>query len=246
MTNAADNTCERRYNGGWHDAGDLRKWVDATLMNLFGLVALARNLPSFTPTSFPPTSSSQRAVRQEPAQPAALLDESRIREHLLPQNAGLRRPRLGRRGRRHTRGDNSDNHWTDNVRSRAGGAGDDRWINDGETKRHPGHVHRRAGHHGAALSRELRPKDPDYAATCLSAAMRCWKARRIREATPPTSPGGPLPPSRCRKQPRSRVRSGDDAPGEQARQPADQEPDERSVAVSGFFPMWTGGEPAFT
>ena len=24
-------------SGGWHDAGDLRKWVDATLMDLFGM-----------------------------------------------------------------------------------------------------------------------------------------------------------------------------------------------------------------
>src|SRR5206468_2176103 len=32
--------------GGWHDAGDLRKWVDATLMDLFGLLAMLRNLSS--------------------------------------------------------------------------------------------------------------------------------------------------------------------------------------------------------
>ncbi|MFL6415996.1 MAG: glycoside hydrolase family 9 protein, partial [Bryobacteraceae bacterium] len=33
--------------GGWHDAGDLRKWVDATLMDLFGLIAILRNLSLF-------------------------------------------------------------------------------------------------------------------------------------------------------------------------------------------------------
>lgn len=30
--------------GGWHDAGDLRKWMDATMMNSFGLLAVARHL----------------------------------------------------------------------------------------------------------------------------------------------------------------------------------------------------------
>ena len=30
--------------GGWHDAGDLRKWMGATLMNGIGLLRVARHL----------------------------------------------------------------------------------------------------------------------------------------------------------------------------------------------------------
>ncbi len=68
--------------GGWHDAGDLRKWVDATLMDLFGLLAILRNLSSFPSTG---ALSKVRSPRR-----------GQVRQHLLPENAGFRRIGLGR------------------------------------------------------------------------------------------------------------------------------------------------------
>lgn len=35
--------------GGWHDAGDLRKWMDPTLLNAIALLNLARNIPNTEP-----------------------------------------------------------------------------------------------------------------------------------------------------------------------------------------------------
>src|SRR5215467_2629756 len=37
-----DNGEHVDLTGGWHDAGELRKWMDATLMNVIGLLRLAR------------------------------------------------------------------------------------------------------------------------------------------------------------------------------------------------------------
>ncbi len=39
-----DNGAHVDTTGGWHDAGDLRKWMDATIMNAFGLLAIDRHL----------------------------------------------------------------------------------------------------------------------------------------------------------------------------------------------------------
>src|SRR6185295_2135303 len=39
-----DNGEHVDVTGGWHDAGDLRKWMDATMMNAIGLLQVVRNL----------------------------------------------------------------------------------------------------------------------------------------------------------------------------------------------------------
>jgi hypothetical protein len=89
-------------SGGWHDAGDLRKWMSSTLLNGIALLRLARNLGDHWD----------------------LLDEVRWgnRYFLKMQDAdGLVWADVAGG----VNGDNSDNHWTDN---RAGTA-DDRYLN---------------------------------------------------------------------------------------------------------------------
>ena len=140
--------------GGWHDAGDLRKWVDATLMNLFGLAALAG-------------SAGWRAAGT--LNPAALLDEIKYGNAFflkMQDTDGLVWADVG--GGIH--GDNSDNHWTDNQ----SGTADDRWIN----------VEKRPGVQAMFIAAEIITSrlfarvDPPYARRCLDAALRCWDAGR--------------------------------------------------------------------
>jgi hypothetical protein len=88
--------------GGWHDAGDLRKWMDATMMAGFGLLHLARRL----------------------GDEWGQLDEMRWgnRYFLKMQDKDWRIWADTAGG---VSGDNSDNHWTDNR----AGTEDDRYIN---------------------------------------------------------------------------------------------------------------------
>ena len=133
--------------GGWHDAGDLRKWMTATMMNGVALLRLAREFAAF------------------PAAP--VLDEVRwgnryflkmqTREGWVWHDAGGG-----------VNGDNSDNHWTDNQR----GTEDDRYIN---TSRSP-LVHAMFATLEAIAAQAYAKPDPGYANQCLEAAERCWEA----------------------------------------------------------------------
>ena len=85
--------------GGWHDAGDLRKWMSATMMNAFGLLA------------FGPPSRSRLGWLA----PGSRLEEELRwgnRYFLKMQNPdGLVWADVAGG----VNGDNSDNHWTDNA-----------------------------------------------------------------------------------------------------------------------------------
>jgi hypothetical protein len=97
--------------GGGYDAGDLRKWMTAIPPDLAALFA---------------ASSASRIQ--------VLLKTYRKSDvKTIFQDAGFRRQRL-RRCRRGLVGDNSDNHWTDNVT----GNSDDRYINPSKS---PASVH---------------------------------------------------------------------------------------------------------
>ncbi len=88
--------------GGWHDAGDLRKWMDATMMAGFGLLHLERHLGDHWD----------------------LLDEMRWgNRYFLKMQDKDGRVWADTAGG--VQGDNSDNHWTDNQV----GTSDDRYIN---------------------------------------------------------------------------------------------------------------------
>jgi hypothetical protein len=137
--------------GGWHDAGDLRKWVDSTLMNLFGLLSILRNLRSF-PSSGPLSRS-------------ALLSEVKYGNSYflkMQDSDGLVWADVAGG----TNGNNSDNHWTDNV----AGTADDRWIN----------TDKKSGTQAmfvmaeALTSEAFSAPDPSYSTECMNAAVRCW------------------------------------------------------------------------
>ena len=105
-----DNNQAVDVTGGWHDAGDLRKWMDATLLNAIGLLRVARNL------------GAQWDAGGSGLAP--LLDEVRWgnRYFLKMQDSdGLVWADVAGG----VNGDNSDNHWTDNRP----GTPDDRYLN---------------------------------------------------------------------------------------------------------------------
>jgi hypothetical protein len=139
--------------GGWHDAGDLRKWMSATMLNGFAVLYLARTLGE----------SWDRAGSGL----APLLDEFRWgnRYFLKMQDAGGQVWADTAGG---VNGDNSDNHWTDN----AIGTEDDRWINPEKQPR----VQAMFVALEAMAAQAFRHADAEYSRRCTDAALRCWEA----------------------------------------------------------------------
>src|SRR5271157_2067365 len=134
--------------GGWHDAGDLRKWMDVTMLNGVALLNLYKNNP--LPRPGDPTHDQ-------------VLEEVRFgnRYFLKMQDAD---GKIWADVAGGVNGDNSDNHWTDNII----GTPDDRYLNP----------HKRQG--TAAIFTTLEAlagqcyeaTDPAYARQCLNAAIR--------------------------------------------------------------------------
>jgi hypothetical protein len=138
--------------GGWHDAGDLRKWMDATMMAAFGLLRVARHLGE----------SWDAAGQGLPV----LLDEVRWgnRYFLKMQDKDGRCWADTAGG---VNGDNSDNHWTDNQ----SGTADDRYINSSK----PAQVQAMFVALQAMVAQAFAASDPGYAQSCLAAGIRCWE-----------------------------------------------------------------------
>ena len=138
--------------GGWHDAGDLRKWMEVTMLNGVALLNLYRNDPDPRPAD--PT-------REQ------LLEEVRYgnRYFLKMQDTD---GKIWADAAGGVNGDNSDNHWTDNVV----GTSDDRYINP--TKR-SGTAAVFATLQGL-VGQCYAETDPDYAKRCLEAGIRAWRA----------------------------------------------------------------------
>ena len=143
--------------GGWHDAGDLRKWMDATMLNAIGLLRVARNL------------GAQWDAGGSGLAP--LLDEVRWgnRYFLKMQDSdGLVWADVAGG----VNGDNSDNHWTDN---RAGTA-DDRYLNPAKRGRNQALFITVQ----AMAAQAFQASDAAYAKQCLAAAQRCWRRGQTR------------------------------------------------------------------
>lgn len=139
--------------GGWHDAGDLRKWMDATMMAGFGLLRLARHL-------------GDRWDLAGSGLPV-LLDEMRWgNRYFLKMQDKDGRVWADTAGG--VNGDNSDNHWTDNQ----AGTADDRYINPAK----PAMVQSMFVALQAMVAQAFTASDPDYAQACLAAGLRCWEA----------------------------------------------------------------------
>src|ERR1039457_2233473 len=148
-----DNGQQVDVTGGWHDAGDLRKWIDATLLNAIGLLRVARNLGAHWDaggSGLP-----------------ALLDEVRWgnRYFLKMQDSdGLVWADVAGG----VNGDNSDNHWTDNRP----GTEDDRYLNPAKRGRNQALFVTVQ----AMAAQAFQASDAAYAKQCLAAAQRCWSA----------------------------------------------------------------------
>ncbi len=143
-----DNGQHVDVTGGWHDAGDLRKWMDATMMNALGLLRLARNL------------GEKWDLAGSGLGP--IYDEVRWgnRYFLKMQDADGRVWADTAGG---LNGDNSDNHWTDNRV----GTDDDRYLNTSK----PAMVQ-------AMFVTLQAMAAQAYDKNCLEAATRCWQANK--------------------------------------------------------------------
>jgi len=146
--------------GGWHDAGDLRKWMDATMMNAFGLLAVARHLSA----GWDLAGSGLAPLHEELRWGNAYFLKMQDRDGRVWADVGGG-----------LNGDNSDNHWTDNT---AGNA-DDRYLNP--AKRGP--IQAMFTAMQAMYAVEFATADPRYSGVCLNAAKRCWDASPHEGAT---------------------------------------------------------------
>ena len=153
MRAVADNGVHVDTVGGWHDAGDLRKWMDVTMLNALGLLAIGRHLESRWDLAGSGIQPLEEEVRWGNSYFLKMQDAD---GRIWADVAGGKN------------GDNSDNHWTDNVT----GTTDDRYLN--------------AEKHGlnqaifsalqAMIAQRFKSSDRDYSAKCLSAARKCWHA----------------------------------------------------------------------
>jgi hypothetical protein len=141
--------------GGWHDAGDLRKWMTATMMNGFGLLHLARNLGD----NWDEGVTGTRALLEE------MRWGNRYFLKMQDSDGSIWADVAGG-----VNGDNSDNHWTDNKI----GNSDDRFLNLNKS----GLVQAMWTALQAMAAQAFRATDPGYAQACLAAGLRCWAANK--------------------------------------------------------------------
>jgi len=141
--------------GGWHDAGDLRKWISTALLNAIGLMRLTRNLGA----QWDLAGSGLAPILEEVRWGNRYLLKMQDTDGLVWADTA------GGVG-----GDNSDNHWTDNRI----GTDDDRYINPSKS----------GGNQALFVTTEamaaqaFKATDAAYAAQCLKAAGRCWEASK--------------------------------------------------------------------
>jgi hypothetical protein len=143
--------------GGWHDAGDVRKWMDVTLLNGIALLRLRREL---VPREGDPTGEQ-------------LLDEVRFGNRYflkMQDNDG----RVWHDTAGGVNGDNSDNHWTDNMI----GTADDRYVDTSK----PEDVSAIFVALEALAAQSYAASDAPYAAQCLAAAKKAWHAWKDRSS----------------------------------------------------------------
>jgi hypothetical protein len=142
--------------GGWHDAGDLRKWMETALHSGVALLKLAANLGA--------------AWNLNGTGLGPLLDEIRWgnRYWLKMQDSD---GRIWNDAAGGVNGDNSDNHWTDNQ----AGTEDDRYINPEK----PNLVQAEFVAAQALIAQVFAKTDPGYAQASLAAGLHCWEANTI-------------------------------------------------------------------
>jgi len=136
--------------GGWHDAGDVRKWMDVTMLNGIALLKLRLEV------------APREGVSGE-----TLLEEVRFgnRYFLKMQD---RDGRVWHDTAGGVNGDNSDNHWTDNII----GTADDRYVDTSK----PEVVSAIFVALEALAAQSYAASDSAYSAQCLAAAQKAWRA----------------------------------------------------------------------
>jgi hypothetical protein len=139
--------------GGWHDAGDLRKWMLTALHSGVGLAHLARNLGK----EWNLDGSGLNPILEELRWGNRYWLKMQDSDGLIWDDAAGG-----------VNGDNSDNHWTDNQ----AGNGDDRYLNPSKS----GIIQAEFVTIQAMLSQLFLDPDPGYARSCLAAGLRCRKA----------------------------------------------------------------------
>jgi hypothetical protein len=148
-----DNGKHVDTTGGWHDAGDLRKWMSATMMNAFGLLAIARHLGAQWDLAGSGLAVLEEELRWGNSYFLKMQDsDGRVWADV---GGGVN-------------GDNSDNHWTDNVT----GTPDDRYLNPEKSAL----VQAMFIAMQSWYAQQFKTSDHNYSSKCLSAARRCWGA----------------------------------------------------------------------
>jgi hypothetical protein len=149
--------------GGWHDAGDLRKWISVTMLNGIALLNLYRNNPEPRPAD--PT-------REQ------ILEEVRYgnRYFLKMQDTD---GKIWHDAAGGLNGDNSDNHWTDNII----GTADDRYINTTKLSEIGAIFATLQG----LVAQCYAGSDSSYASQCLAAGVRAWKSYAAPSSTSETA-----------------------------------------------------------
>lgn len=148
-----DNGKHIDTTGGWHDAGDLRKWMSATMMNAFGLLAVARHLGARWDLAGSGLGVIEDELRWGNSYFLKMQDSDG--SVWADVGGGLN-------------GDNSDNHWTDNVT----GTPDDRYLNPEKSAL----VQAMFVAMQSWYAQQFKTSDQAYSAKCLSAARQCWGA----------------------------------------------------------------------
>ena len=147
-----DNGQHVDVTGGWHDAGDLRKWMDVTMLNGIALLNLARNIHAPGPIDV----SHEQILEEVRYGNSYFLKMQDSDGKVWADTAGG------------VNGDNSDNHWTDNLV----GTADDRYIN----------VEKRSDVAAVfatlqgLVAQSYSKSDPAYSKRCLDAGVRAWNA----------------------------------------------------------------------
>jgi hypothetical protein len=148
-----DNGMHVDSTGGWHDAGDLRKWMSATMMNAFGLLGIARHLGPRWDLAGSGLAPIEEELRWGNSYFLKMQDtDGRVWADV---GGGVN-------------GDNSDNHWTDNI----AGTSDDRYLNAAKN----GLVQAMFTAMQAWYAQHFKTADHDYSSKCLNAGKRCWES----------------------------------------------------------------------
>ncbi len=148
--------------GGWHDAGDLRKWLEHTLLLGVGITALKR--------------LADPGWKLFDKKEGDLLNELRWGNRFflkVQEESGL----VWHDVAGGIKGDNSDNHWTDNII----GTPDDRYIN---TEYKPV-IQWEFIYFESVMSMLFRDIDPSYSSRCLQAALKSFHFMTGKNNTKP-------------------------------------------------------------